>query len=396
MLSLTQLKSETTRSSVLSWLISKLAFLGFQTTGWQPGRIQQSILSMAGDSGASVASVAGQIAEGSFSSTATGAMLTLVSASHFDNVRVAAVKTAGPFTFTSAATGPYVVQVGQLIISDSQGVKFTNTTGGTIPAGSSLVMQVEAILGGSSGNIGNLSTLTLLTPLAGVTVTNPASSGLPWYTTTGADEESNAELRQRNSTKWGLLAVEKTKTALENLAIKQTGVAKVRVVDTNPRGPNTTDIYVSAASALVSGPEIAAAQAAFATYTSGTESVWPPTHSPYQSVITLYHPSTLTLTLQGTVYYDPRYTQAEVEAELTARLDAFVELLPIGGKTYASGAANLVTVGDLLEVIEGTAGVLSCTLTTPAGNVLVSPSALVVPPASWTGAGALIMTAGIA
>ena len=191
-----------------------------------------------------------------------------------------------------------------------------------------------------------------------------------------------------------MLAVEKTSTALINLALKQDGVAKCFVNATNPRGPNTTDVYVAGQSALISNAQITDAQEAFATYTSGTESAWPPANIPFQSVIELKHPAALALTLVGTVYFDPQYTESEVEAELVIRLDAFVQLLPIGGKTYSQAAQNLITVGDLLEIIEGTPGVLSATLTTPAGNVSVSPSALVIPPADWTGASALMLVAG--
>lgn len=397
MLSLKQLTTETTRSSTLSWLIARLASLGFQTTGWQPGRIQQSMLSTNATTGASIASVASQIAEGGYSSTAKGAMLTMLSRSHFDNERVAAVKTAGGFLLASTSTSPYTVKVGELIISDSQGVKFGNITGGTLTAGGTLSIQVEAKLGGTLGNIGNLSILTLLTPLAGVTVTNPSpGSGAPWYTITGADEEQDTELHQRNATKWALLSVEKTKTALENLALKQDGVSKVYVNDTNPRGPNTTDVFVAGQSSLISTPQITAAQLAFSQYTSGTEAAWPPTNTPFQSVIELKQPGTLALSLIGTVYYDPQYTSAEVSAELVDRLSAFLILMPIGGKTYSASAANKITVGDILEVIEGTNGVLSATLTTPAGNVTVPPDSLVIAPAVWVGVGALELVPGVA
>ena len=129
MLSLKQLRSETTRKVATDWLITKLTELGFQTTGWQPGRIQHTLLTMVGTGVSSFANLAGLFAEAGFSETARGAFLTLRSRSSFDNERTPAVPTAGPMTLKSSATVPYTIGVGQLIVRDNLGTRFGNTTG---------------------------------------------------------------------------------------------------------------------------------------------------------------------------------------------------------------------------------------------------------------------------
>lgn len=382
MLSLDQLTKPMKRSEVAAWLIQTLRDLGFQTTGWQPGRNQTTILNAIATVGASLSQVAVTFARANYSETATGPGLTLLSRSRFSHERESARQATGPMLLRSTATSAHTIQVGQLIIEDTNGVQFGNTTGGVLPAGGTLTITVEALASGISGNISNGSKLFLVTPLSGVEVSNSGPGlGVAWYTTqAGRNAELDSELRLRNSTKWGLLAVEKTKTAMIALALQQDGVAKVAVVDNNPRGPFTVDIYVSGAASLVSAGQIAAAQAAFAVYTMGTESVWPPTDTPLPSSVRLYHPTPLELTINGVVYYDPQFTAADIEVELGNRLNALVEITPLGGTTYAVGAENLLTLGDILQVIEETRGVLSATLTLPAGNVALSPTTLVVPP----------------
>jgi uncharacterized phage protein gp47/JayE len=386
MLSISQIVA-LTRNQTATWLKNTLAALGFQTTGWQAGRNQQMMLNNFATSGAAFSQVAASLVEASFSETSFGPALTLYSRSRFDNERSPAVKAAGPFLFTSTAEVPNVVTVGQLFITDANGVEFSNTEAGTIPAGGTLELDVEAALAGSAGNIGNDSTLTLLTPLAGVTVTNPGPGGLvDWYTiTAGADEESDAELQRRNATKWGTLSVERTATAIEYLALGCEGVAKALVIATNPRGQNTTDVYVSAADSLISTDDIEACQEAFSEYTMGTEAVWPPTETPYPSQIWVKHPAELALSLIGTVYYDPQFTLAEVQASILARVTAMVQAVPIGGNRYATGAANLLTLGDILQTIEGSRGVISARLTTPTADITIPPTTLLTQPASLFG-----------
>lgn len=397
MLSVSQLQTPPTRAEITQWLIDTLQDYGFQTTGWQPGRIQWTILNAVATVAALFAQVAANLTKASFNSTSTGAGLTLFSASRFDNTRDDAIKTAGPFTFANTATVPYSVQVGALVVTDSAGVQFVNTAAGTIPASSTgTTIAMEAVLAGAAGNIANGATLTLVTPLAGVSATNPSpgtdgdGNPLPWYsTTTGADLESDSELQQRNATKWGLLAVEKTSTALENLALKQNGVSKVTVRGDNPRGPGTVDIYLAGDSAILGTSDMEAAQAAFADYTFQTDANWPPaitdgfTFPLTATQVYCRQPATQELNITGAVYYDPNYTEAEVKANLQTVLDDFVALTPIGGRDYRPGPSNVITLGDILQAMETTIGVRTVTLTAPTGNVAVGVNTLITAPADW-------------
>lgn len=390
-LSVAQLTELVSRSSLVTWAVERLRELGFDTTGWQEGRIQNTILDAVATVSSAHALTASDTVRATTNDLATGAALDLYSFNRFSNTREPGAKAAGGMLFTNAGTVAHVVSVGQLIIEETtNGQQYVNTSAGTIPAGGSLELEVEAVLVGADGNVPNNSPLTLITPLAGVTVTNPGPGDVdldgfpdPWYDTrTGADPETDVALKTRNATQWGLLATEKTSTAYTNLAVAQQGIDKALIDDGNPRGAGTVDVYVASGSDLVSNGDKTLAQAAFAEYTMFTESTWPPTNSPYQSRVEIKDPPTLELDVQGVVYYDPQYTSAQVQTFLTTALDDFVDLIPIGGFEYVPNDGK-VFLGDLLEVIENVQGVRTVTLSTPTGNVAVAYNELITAPADW-------------
>jgi hypothetical protein len=103
------------------------------------------------------------------------------------------------------------------------------------------------------------------------------------------------------------------------------------------------------------------------------------------SQIWVKHPAELELSLIGTVYYDPQFTLAEVQASILARVTAMVQAVPIGGKRYATGAANLLTFGDIFQTIEGSRGVLTVLLTTPSDDITIPSTTLLTQPSSLFG-----------
>lgn len=388
MLSLGQAKRSFAKSEVMEWCLEVLTEFGFQTTGWQNGRIQKSLLSGFSTLVADLSEVVVTLAKLSANEEAEGAGLTLYSRNRFNNERFNTnVKSAGPMVLTSTATVPYTVEVGQLIASDAIGTQFTNTTGGTLSASGTLTLQWQALLAGSSGNVGNGSVNILVTPLAGVTISNPDSGSGRWYTTIGLDEELDRDLRERNASKWTTLSLEWVEERYIYHA-RKLGARKVFVDATNPRGPGSVDVYVSADYLVYDDEQMAEFQAGFAEATFETETVWPPTDSPYPSHVYCKQPNEFILDLQGVIYYDPNFSQAAMQAAVTLALNDFVTLLPIGGANYAPGPTNVIALSDLLDAIENVRGVRAFTPISPTGNVTISPNALVTPPLDgWFGSG---------
>lgn len=403
MLTIESIKTTLSARDVLEWLTETLRQLGFETTGWQDGRIQKTMLTTFARQGADFSELARGILDLTINDIASGVGLTIYSKSRFDNTRSLAVATAGPMTLTSTATVPYTITVGQLIAQDGIGTQFRNTTGGTITAGGTLVLQWAALKKGAAGNVGPNTVTQLVTSLAGVTVNNPPAGASPWFTTSGSDEESDRNLRRRNETKWGRLSLERVAASYENkaLSLREEGVAaveKVALHDDNPRGPGTLDVYVSGALATLGDSDMEAAQLAFSEFAWSTDDEWP---AAADSRVAVKRPSTFGLSLVGVVYHSSNVTSAVLQQRVGAALDDFLSLLPLGGRDLSPGPAQVITLGDIYQVIENVKGVESVTLTSayqegnpPAlGNITVPAFNLVTRPAlGWFHALGLVAT----
>lgn len=376
MLGIDQLRAAASRSEAVDEIIDVFASLGFQTTGWQSGRVQRTMLLGLSTGLADATELARSAIGFGFNLFAAGPILHSFSKNRFDNDVTPGVKTKGPMRLTSTATIPHTIQVGQLIATTSAGVKFQNLTGGTLSAGSTLDLTFEALIEGASGNVGEGAVNRLLTPLAGVTISN--SEGSPWYTTTGADEESDRNLRTRNSTKWTTLAIELVKDGYSQVALAN-GATKVRVDDNNPRGAGTVNVYVSGPASLLDTPTKEALQLAFSKRVLQTDASWPAAST---SAVSVLDAATQELQLTGTVYHDPNVTSTEMQSRIELAYDDFLVATPLGGYDLSPGPANVISLGDIFELFEKVAGVRTLKLTSPSADVAVGTTSLVTRPAS--------------
>lgn len=379
MLSLESLRKPLTRAQALTWLTdSVLLPLGFDTTSWADGTIEKSTLYLMATCVADLSEGVKQIAEFGINAYSRGVALKEYSRSRFDNEPVEAVAYVGPMTLTNVGTVPYTIQVGQLLASTPAGVQFRNTTGGTLAAGSvatpsSLILTWTALKRGNT-NVASNTVTKLLTPLAGVTISNPGS---PWYTTAGADQESDASLQQRNATKWATLTVELVKESYEAIA-RAAGATKVKVHDQNPRGPGTIDVYPAGADDLLGTDDMEAIQLAMSERAFQTDSDWADPWPNDTSRVAVKFPDTEALDVTATVYHSANYVGANVQAACLQALRDFIAALDIGGSDYSPGPANVVLVEDLVDVLKRVPGVRTVVVTLPASTVSVGTLALVV------------------
>jgi uncharacterized phage protein gp47/JayE len=349
-----------TRRQAEERLLELLTSLGFDTTGWQQGRIQKTLITVFSIMQSDLSEVVKALAEFGSNSLARGDALTEHSRSRFQNEKVGAVRTRGPIKLTSTASIPYTIQVGQLVACTDFGVKFRNLTEGTLPAGSvaapsTLTLSWEAVIAGDQGNVPTNAVRRLLTPLAGVSVANDA--GTPWYTVTGADEESDQLLRRRNETKWSRLTVELVAESYENIAL-DAGAKKVKVSDQNPRGPGTIDVYCAAETNLLSVPEMEKIQAELALRALQTTAAWVHPWPPGDmSRAAVRQPEPIPLSVAATLYHDPRLAGAIIQARAHEALIEFLRKTPLGGWSYGPGLENVVTREDVVEVLQAVEGV---------------------------------------
>jgi hypothetical protein len=381
MLSIQSLRSPLTAKQGVDRAIELLKGFGFETTGWQDGKIQKAMVSLVGVFAADLTQIGRTLVEFGFNDFATGDALNEFSKSRYKNEKTAAVATAGPMTLTSVSSIPYTPEVGSLIASTDDGVQFRNTTSGTLSAGTpsaptTLELQWKALIAGADGNVSSGAVTRLVTPLAGVTISNP---GDPWYSTVGADEQSDAVIRQRNETKWARLTVELVAESYANIALDPeatglTTVAKVKVDDQNPRGAGTIDVIVSAARAVLGDADMTTLQETFATHAFQTSSMWPADPA---SRVALLRPTEQALNIAATLYHDPNVASADVIAAAMQALRDFLDETPLGGWDYAP-LSNVVTIGDLLQRLEDVDGIETVVMSSPSSTTSVGTLNLVV------------------
>lgn len=319
MANLSDLVEPQTKEALEEDMITLAEAEGLPTTAWGSSSVVRVLFSVFATLLARAWYSIAQVANGLLLATSSGAWLTLLAKSAYQEDRLAAVFTVGTFQLTDAGGGPHVVAAGAVTVAVGD-LQYTNTTGGTIPASGSLDLEFRATEAGADYNVPNDSTVTLVTSLPTVTATNPAvgSTGT-WITTLGADVESDAALRTRCSAKWPTLATGSPPAAYLYWALSTTGVTRAKLDDGNPDGPGTTRVYIDSAAA------VATLQATL------------DANVPTGSVSTAVAASTSAVTVAGVVTYDPTLaTLAEVQAEVTANLTDLAGEIDIGGTVVKS------------------------------------------------------------
>lgn len=383
MLSVENLRTTATTSGAYRWLIELLTYVGFETTGWQPGRIQRSLMTTFAAGNADLTELGKFIAEFGFGPTSSGPALKLFSKSRYDNDYFRAVKTSGPMRLRNKSSSNYPMEVGKVIVQDAAGVQFRNVTAGTLLPGSvgaptSLDLTFEAVKAGAGGNVGRSTVNKMVTQFAGVSVENNVTpiTG-PWYTVTGLDEELDSALRKRNETKWALMSLDLVKEGFEAVALKN-GAIKVDIDDSNPRGQFTLDVYAGGQAELLGASVMQALQLAFSKRVFHTEATWlnpwPPGNP---SLIQVKHPPTQEFSLPGGIVYYSGQLNSVKAAVRQALLDLII-LAPIGGYSYAPGPENVITLGDIADAIEECEGVQTTHLGITA-DIPVAARHLVIP-----------------
>ena len=367
-LSLEQLRTPVTDNQETARLLEVLQALGFNTSGWQPGSVQRTIVQMVGSASARWAEAVDAISRFGFNDSATGDALTAFSNSHYDNQRVVSIAAEGDYTLTGGLVGPpYAVGVGDLIVSDTNGRQYQNTTAGTVPAGGSVVVTIKALESGIGGNVSNGTITTLNTPLAGVTGSNDAiAPATTWITTLGVDEEDDETLRARNSSKWATLnPIGSPADLYINLALTiDSDLRKVKVDDTNPRGSGTLDVYLARESATAQPSDVSTVQTEFDAKVCITS-------DPLAIAAT-----EVTQNVSFAAYIETAKNNAATQAAIELAITDFLNGLPIGGTDI--GGAGFILLSELITEISSIDGVVNVVMATPSANVPVSPFEVVI------------------
>lgn len=379
--SVDQLVTVPTKDQQLQTVIDLLDSLGFSTTSWQDGSVDRTKLEVFAQCYVTLATIIRDLARSGFNADAVGDWLTLFSASQYDNTRAVARSTKGTVVLTASASapGPFTIDTGanQKIVADTvNGYIYRNTTGGTLNAGSTLEVTVQADVAAANRDVANDTITILKTPMAGVTVSNPAISGTStWITQFGADPESDDELKFRNQTKWGTLAPDGPESAYLNWAVTaDAAVTRVTVNDLNPRGPGTANLYLAGANGAVGASVVAAVDDYIQGVTDGKR------RRGLNVDLETSSAANLTVVITGTVFILAQYNTTELQDAIKLAIDTFFKAIPIGGtKTSSTGPGYVILSGLANAIFQAGTGVFNAKISSPTDDVELAATQVAVP-----------------
>jgi hypothetical protein len=178
MATLAELLSTMTVTEIFENLLAVYSGNGFPVQSWQVGGVERTRLMAFATA---LADISGNyiptFTAGGFLGYATGDWLRLLTEQNYLLPYKQAQRTRGIIILTNVSTQPYTIAAGDLIAAfGASGNRYINYTGNTLPASSQIGLLWEAEFAGSQYNDPSSSgNLTLVTPLPGVSISNPAA-----------------------------------------------------------------------------------------------------------------------------------------------------------------------------------------------------------------------------
>jgi hypothetical protein len=177
MTALSDLLSPQSPEQVFQLLLSVYQANGFPVESWQPfGTERTRLMAIATAVSDLSANYIPALAAGGFLDYAKGDWLRLLSQQQYAILYNPATFTKGDILLTNASAQPYTIAAGELIaVFGASGRRYINNEGGTLAGNDTLELSFTAEFAGQAySDPSSSGTLTLVTPLPGVTLTNPA------------------------------------------------------------------------------------------------------------------------------------------------------------------------------------------------------------------------------
>lgn len=326
-------------------------------TAEQPGSVARALWEVDAQAHQDVRALVAAIAAGGLLETASGDWLTLLARNVYSLDRQLATVAKGLVTLAdTAGAGPFTIAPGGMTVASTTGLRFTVTTGGTIPKSGTVSLEVMAESPGAAYDVGN-GTITSIVAgtLPGVTVTNPDPGSGSWLTVQGVDEETDAALRARCSARWGAMGAGGTEDFYELVAKgAASGVTRVAAYPHGSDEPGQVDI-------IIAGPAGGSPQADVDAVNAAVQSKLPLTVTTVVSAAV-----DVAIDVTATVYYQG--SQSAAQAAVESNLQNYVQGIGIGSVDSTQNCY----IAALVERIMEAAGVVNVALTAPAADVSIS------------------------
>lgn len=374
---------EEPRESATQSILKLLDSLGWPATSWQKFSVERLVVEIGGWLWWRHSQLGVFVKKLVISSTSSGEGLTKLSASHFGNTRIAKTRATRYITLTcDAAEGPHSIAVESKIVSDADGHKFRNIEDGTteypvtLTSGGSLTLLWRAESGGTEYNLDPDAVDTIVTTMAGVTITDDDPDIV------AIDEEEDDRLHERNQLRWPTLSpLELFDDKVRALALDAAPTVTLVGIDaTNPRGQFTCDVYLARADATAASGDVDAVQTRLDGLTWGDTSGAANTRPFYVQAA-----PEQAVDITWTAYFDDSEAdETTVSNAVDAALTAFFRKIPIGGFDFSPGPSSIIPVEDIYETIKGAhSAIKHVVLTTPTTDVTVTTWAKVTR-GTWT------------
>jgi hypothetical protein len=346
--------------------LAVLAVLGFPVTNWAADSVPRRLVRSFCELYADIRGYVRSVATGGYLDLATGDWLTLLAKSQYQRDRLGAVfAEVSSFLSAAPASGPHTITPGQLVIaSEATGHRFTNITGGTLLPGGALQVTWRAESAGSAFNAADGTAMRVVAgTIAGVT------AGAATLTASGANEETDVQLRIRCKVRWAeLAALTGPADYYVSLALNTPtapGVRRVFVRDDNPRGAGTVDVYIAGETGPSTPEEVAAVDA----YIQPRRAI--------SSEIAVLAAKELPVEIIATAY---ARAPAPTAATLEAAARAYVNSLPIGGDAIPALAPGRLFTDQIEHaMMNASANVVTVNLVQPAANLAMAANEVAVP-----------------
>lgn len=365
-------------------ILSALEDLGFPVTSWEIDGVAYQIISVISEQLAAVSLVQRGIASGGFldlaaalkneDGTDSTPWLDLLSTYLYAAPRIEASFASGDYEITNSNSFAVVLAAGDIRGVNAEGYTYTSATGGTVPAGGSLLITMTADQPGITGTAAP-GTITIQDGPSGLGGSNPD-------TLVGLGQEANVALAARCRAKLASLSPNGSAAAFVyfaplattsggvSLGVTRTGVTAGHYeYGTTPTEPYPGEVYVYAATA--SGPlggnpsPPAAIGACYELWRYLMQWCVP------DAVRLRVLPSTVALIpVVATVYVR---TPGLTIDQIYEAIASYFATIPIGG--IRIGAVGVVPFSGIIDTIHNiTPAVKSVAMTTPTANVVLDAS----------------------
>lgn len=340
---LADLVTPVTRDRALSSALALLAAAGFPVTAWGSTSDPRAILETEAQAIADLSTTIAGIAEGGVLDLAEGGWLDLL-AEWWGETRQAAVITQGTRTLVETANAPQTWGAGELVIASSVDptLVYRNVGSVSLPALGEVAVTFAAEAPGAAYNRDASELGELATPVPGVSIAT--TTGLGWITQSGADTESDADMRVRLRAKWGeLTTTGPAASYLKWVLDASNELNRIAIIEDATAVPPSAAVrvIVAATTGVPTSGALTAAQA------------YVEERRPLGVVVAVEAAAAFSVAVRGTVKVLTAY-RASAELGVAAALDAYSRDAAIGGTVY---------LGKVYDLIMSVPGVVDVDLT---------------------------------